>query len=137
MELEVKNAQRTGEEPPTKSHMERKTVVYADECKRVHNCTAANNPEALVLSLSKQNDSVVQRDVRDTHRSEQMRAHDTQTTNIITASYLTTNVIDTHTQSTRRWSPESTYREVWPSTRAPSTRVASRMTWKKTWIGSL
>ncbi|KAF8600733.1 hypothetical protein BDV93DRAFT_525183, partial [Ceratobasidium sp. AG-I] len=42
MELEVKTYS---------GRMERKTVVYADEGERVHNCTAADDPKALILGL--------------------------------------------------------------------------------------
>ncbi|KAF8604746.1 hypothetical protein BDV93DRAFT_555180 [Ceratobasidium sp. AG-I] len=74
MELKVKNVQR---------------VVYADEGEHVHDCTTADDPETLVLGLSRQNDSVAQRDVR---------THDIKTANIVTDSYLATNIIDTHTK---------------------------------------
>ena len=96
MEPEVKSARRTVDGSLTEGRTERRTAVYADEDECVHNCTAADDPEASILGPSRQTESIVWQNVRNTHGHKPKRARDTHTTNIVAVSYLETNIVGEH-----------------------------------------
>lgn len=92
MVLEIKATLHTANTPLTEGCTERKAAVYTDEDICVYNYTAADNPEALILGLSRKYESVVQWDSGNTY-GDGVR-YGAQTTKPVVANEMATNAVD-------------------------------------------